>query len=98
MPTLNWLTRAEVKDLVTEALKSVGDVAPGMDVESITFDTWTTQHKRVFAVNLVDAMLRRGYDVFLTEDKFDRFADVGELIDYVTEQQAIRAEKLTHAF
>ncbi len=98
MPMLKWMTRAQVKLIVTEALNSVGDVAPGMDVESITFTTWSTQHKRVFSVNLVDGMLRKGYDVFLTEDKLDRFANVGALIDYVTDQQAIRSKKLGDAF
>lgn len=98
MPALKWLSRAQVKSLVTTALESVGDPANGVDIEAITFADWSSHHRRIFAITLVDLLMRRGYDVFLTEQKFDRFANVGALIDFVADQQTIRMGKLRDAF
>ena len=98
MPALRWLSRLGVKQLVIHALGSVGSITDFLDIEAITFKDWTGHHKRMFAVTLVDALLRKGYDVQLTEEKLDRFANVGELIEHVTEEHSIRLQKLSDAF
>lgn len=91
-----WLTRDEVKDIVRTALKQVG--SPSGDIEKYTFEGWDSHHKRVFVIAVTDGMLKTGHDIFLTEGKLDRFANIGEFIDYVTDEQALRRDKLGPAF
>jgi hypothetical protein len=89
------LTRDEVKAIVHGALKRVGKPVP--DVETHTFQGWTSHHRRVFVIAVTDGMQKTGHEILLTEDKLEGFASVGVFIDYVTEQQALKRSKLDPA-
>jgi len=95
-----YLTRDQVKTIVTDSLRAIADLPA--DVEAATFDMLNDEQKKVFLATLKKNLNASPYyqddgttantsyyDVDLTMSSFANWPTVKDCIDWVTEHQTI---------
>jgi hypothetical protein len=95
-----YLTRDQVKKIVTDSLSAIADLTE--DVEAATFDMLNDEQKKVFLVSLKSNLNASPYyeddgstsntsyyDVDLTSSSFANWPTVKDCIDWVTDNQTI---------
>jgi hypothetical protein len=84
---MSWLTRPEVKGCIEKALRKVADF-PG-DIEAYNIMELSNKHQVVFMNAIADELKAEGFEITLSQSKLQGFPNMGALIDYVKEKQAM---------
>jgi hypothetical protein len=82
---MTWLTRAQIKEFVKNALLEVADF--NGDIENYNFNNFHDFHKRIFIDSIMKQMSIKGFRIDLRIDKLDEFSNLGKLIDFITKRQ-----------
>ena len=83
---MSWLTRDDVKGLVEEALREAADFSG--DIEGYQMSELSEQHQVVFMGAIATRLKKKGFEVPLSLGKLQGFATIGDLINYVEENQS----------
>lgn len=84
-----WLTREQVKQIVTEALKEIADFTG--DVEQYLISEIDDVYKPDFIGEIRQRVVDKGYDINLSINGqgtgINHMEDIGVLIDYIWDNQ-----------
>lgn len=79
------LSKPDVIDVVTKALKEVADWKG--DIGEVTFEKFTEFHKQVFINGVALHLSLLGYGVTLSKTKLGTFKSISDLIGYIFENR-----------